>query len=396
MPGAVTRALLQLAHTSMTRSAAYWTCQTAGWSLYALANVGLSLALDRLTAPTALFGVGVATLGLAVTHVIRAVVRRRRWLDLPVRGLAVRVVAVSTVAAAFMVVVVGWATAAFGEAVGLAAPSVPFHAFVVVAFTNWSFLLGGWTAAYVGVHLVERWRTAEAGRASAEAARAQADAERWRLLAAVTEAELRALQAQVHPHFLFNSLNTVRTLVAEDPARAEQAVTDLADLLRYALAAGRHETVPLGDELDAVEAYLALETLRFERRLRTSVDADAGALGVQVPPFAVQTLVENGVKHGVALRPEGGALRVVAAAEVGSVRVTVESTGRYEPANRPEGASGGVGLSNATERLARLCPGAMLTVRQSDVATVTAEIVLPVAAPDARPTPTHEPAEVAL
>ena len=189
----------------MTRSAAYWTCQTAGWSLYALANVGVSVALDRLTAPTALFGVGVAALGVGATHGIRAVIRRRRWLDLPVWGLAVRVVVASTATAALMVVVVGWATAALGEAVGLAAPRLPFRAFVVVAFTNWSFLLGGWTAAYVGVHLVERWRSAEAARASAEAERAQAEAERWRLQSAVTEAELRALQAQVHPHFLFNA-----------------------------------------------------------------------------------------------------------------------------------------------------------------------------------------------
>ena len=372
----------------MTRSAAYWTCQTAGWSLYALANVGVSLALDRLTAPTALFGVGVAALGLAVTHGIRAVVRRRRWPDLPVWGLAVRVAGASAVTAGLMVIVVGWATAAVGEAAGLATPRVPFRAFVVVAFTNWSFLLAGWTAAYVGVHLVERWRTAEAARASAEAERAQADAARWRAQSAAAEAELRALQAQVHPHFLFNSLNTVRTLVVEAPARAEQAVTDLADLLRYALAAGRRETVPLGDELDAVEAYLALETLRFERRLRASVDADAGVLGVRVPPFVVQTLVENGVKHGVARRPEGGALRVRAVAVGDTVRVTVESSGRYEPEDRPEGTSGGVGLSNAAERLARLCPGATLTVRQSGADTVTAEVVLPVPV-SPRPAPTE-------
>ena len=379
----------------MTRNAMYWTCQATGWSLYAAANIWVSVVFDELTGPTVLFIVGVAALGLGVTHAIRGIIRWRRWLDLPIWGLVVRVAIASTATAALMVVVVAWVRAAFGEAAGLAEPGLPFRAFVVIAFTNWSPLLAGWTAAYVGVHLVERWRDAEAGRASAEAERAQADAERWRLQSAVTAAELRALQAQVHPHFLFNSLNTVRTLVTEDPARAEQAVTNLADLLRYALAAGRRSTVPLGEELDAVEAYLALEKLRFERRLQASVDADTKVLSAPVPPFVVQTLVENGIKHGVALRPEGGVLRVGAVAEKGAVRVTVESTGLFLPGDRSErmGGEGGLGLSNAAERLARLCPGATLAVRQSGADTVTAEVVLSVRLSPGR---TVELAEVAL
>ena len=388
----------------MTRRAAYWTCQTAGWSLYAAGNAGISAAFGQLTGPTALFTVGVAALGLGATHTLRAVIRRWGWLDLPVGRLVARVAVASVATAALMVAVVVAATAALGAAAELADPAVPLRAFVLLAFANWSILVTGWATLYVGVHLVERWRDAdraradaEAAQASAEAARAQADAERWRAQSAAAEAELRALQAQVHPHFLFNALNTVRTLVVEDPARAEQAVTDLADLLRYALAAGRRPTVPLRDELDAVEAYLALECLRFERRLRASVDADAGVLDVRVPPFVVQTLVENGVKHGISRHPEGGALRVRVALDAGAVRVTVESTGRYEPGDRPEEADGegGLGLANAADRLSRLCPGATLAVRQSDADMVTAEVVLPTSAPPS-PAPTRSSVEVAL
>ena len=388
----------------MTRRTAYWTCQTAGWSLYAAVNVGISAAFGQLTGPAALFPVGVSALGLGATHGLRAIIQKRRWLDLPVLGLVARVAIASVTTAALMVGVVVAATVVLGASAGLANPDVPFRAFLALAFGNWSFLLAGWSAIYVGVHLVERWRgadraraDAEAARATAEAERAQADAKRWRAQSAAAEAELRALQAQVHPHFLFNSLNTVRTLVVEDPARAEQAVTDLADLLRYALAAGRRPTVPLRDELDAVEAYLALEKLRFERRLHVMVDADAGVLDLRVPPFVVQTLVENGVKHGVSQRPEGGVLRVRAVAEAGTVRVAVESTGRYEPGDRAAGVNGegGLGLANAADRLGRLCPGATLAVRQSGADTVTAEVVFPVPALEASPTPTHYPVEVA-
>ena len=257
----------------------------------------------------------------------------------------------------------------------------------MITFGNWSFLVGGWSALYVGVHLVERWRDAERARADAEAAQMRAEADRWRLQSAVAEAELRALQAQVHPHFLFNSLNTVRALVALDPERAQQAVTDLADLLRYSLAAGRRPTASLRDELDAVEAYLAIERLRFEHRLAAFVDADPAALDVRVPPFVVQTLVENGIKHGVARRPEGGSLRVCARVAGEDVRITVENTGRLDAAGRHDGvlsegtrAGGGLGLANAAERLRRLCAEATLTVRQSDADTVTAEVVLPTTA----------------
>lgn len=387
----------RLAPDAMTRRAAYWTCQLTGWTLYGVGNLVLGAAFGGLTAAAALFTTGIAALGLSATHGLRAVIRRRGWLGLPVGRLAARVALASVATAALMVGVVTAALMLVGVVTGpdasaaafgvptpdAAAPGVPLQGLVLLAFANWSFLVVGWSALYVGVHLVERWRgaeraraDAEAARATAEAERAQAEAERWRLQSAVAEAELRALQAQVHPHFLFNSLNSVRTLVAEDPGRAEQAVTDLADLLRYALAVGRRPTVPLRDELDAVQAYLALETLRFEHRLAASVEADAQALDVRVPPFVVQTLVENGVKHGVSQRPEGGVLRVRAAAQAGAVRVTVESTGRYEPDGGPTDGAG-LGLANASDRLGRLCPGATLTVRQSGPDTVTAEVVLP-------------------
>ena len=155
-------------------------------------------------------------------------------------------------------------------------------------------------------------------------------------------------------------------------------MTDLADLLRYALAAGRHTTVPLRDELAAVEAYLALERLRFEERLAVWVDVTPETLATPVPPLMVQTLVENGIKHGIGTRPAGGALRIEARAEYGAIRITVESPGTPDPAAEPEG---GVGLANATERLRRLCGDlAALTVRQSGPETVRAEVVVPVAA----------------
>ena len=352
----------------------YWICQITGWTLYALVNYGLGLALYGPTLDGLGFSFGTSALGLAGTHGLRDLILARGWIQLPLRPLIVRMVGASVVTAFGMAAIVvatfavsGWMT---GSRLVL---------FFGTAF-NWTALILLWSAIYAGVHLVERWRQAERERAEAEA-------ERWRLEAIAREAELRALRAQVNPHFLFNSLNTVRALVGEDPDRARDAITDLADLLRYALAAGQRETVSLDEEIEAVRRTLAIEGLRFERRLDAHVEVDDRALEARLPPMVVQTLVENAVKHGIDRVPGGGAVRVEARRASDAVWVTVDSPGRLDT-TRANGAGAGLGLANATERLQRLCgDGARLTLVQASPDTVRAEIVVPVGAPAVPPSP---------
>ncbi|MEL6616356.1 MAG: histidine kinase, partial [Bacteroidota bacterium] len=363
----------------MRASRLYWTCQLLGWGLYAAANTLLGLLYRGPSAAGLALALAASAIGLGATHVLRAVIVRRGWMQLPVRPLAVRMVASSVVTAVLMAVV---ALVVFSVLLSLLPIESPEQPLLLPAFLgatfNWTALLLIWSGIYAGVHLLRRWREAERERARVEA-------ERWRLEAIAREAELRALQAQVNPHFLFNSLNTVRALVAEDPDRARGAITELSGLLRYALSAGAQETVPLGDEIETVRRYLALEGLRFEHRLQAEVRADADALGAQIPPMVVQTLVENAIKHGIGQTPEGGTVRVEARAEAGGVRVIVESPGTLDADAEPES---GVGLANATERLRRLCgERAALVVRQAGPATVRAEVLVPLAADATEPTP---------
>ncbi|MEM6327097.1 MAG: histidine kinase, partial [Bacteroidota bacterium] len=349
----------------MRASRAYWICQLSGWGLYAVINLLLGALYTGLTPEGFVFSFGASAVGLGATHALRAVVLRRDWLSLPVPGLAARMAGGSTVTAALMAAV----AVLLYVAMRSSDPDAPGLAvsYLGAAF-NWTALLFIWSGLYAGVHLVQRWRETERQRTRAEA-------ERWRLEAVAREAELRALQAQVNPHFLFNSLNTVRALIAEDPDRARGAVTELSDLLRYALSAGQRQTVPLGDELATVRRYLALEGLRYEERLQAEVRADPDALAAPVPPMVIQTLVENGIKHGISAMTEGGALRVEARTEAGGVRVIVESPGVLDADAEPES---GVGLANAAERLRRLCGDrAALVVRQSDARTVRAEVLVP-------------------
>ncbi|MEM1118145.1 MAG: histidine kinase [Bacteroidota bacterium] len=356
----------------MRASRAYWICQLSGWSVYAAVNLLLGSLSNGPSASGLGLSVGASAIGLGATHAFRAVILRLGWLERSVAALAVRMAAGSLVTAVAMAVVALAAVSAVFAAFPVEQDAPPLLLSFLGATVNWTALLLIWSGLYAGVHLVGRWR-------EAERERAQAEAERWRLEAVARGAELRALQAQVNPHFLFNSLNTVRALIAEDPDRARDAVTELSDLLRYALAAGRRETVPLGDEIATVRRYLALEGLRFEHRLGAEVRADPEALAAPVPPMVVQTLVENGIKHGIGRTPEGGALRVEARAEAGGVRIVVESPGVLDAEAEPES---GVGLANAAERLRRLCGDrAALVVRQATPNTVRAEILVPLAVP---------------
>src|SRR5262249_8293100 len=130
----------------------------------------------------------------------------------------------------------------------------------------------------------------------------QLEEERARKLAA--EAQLSSLAAQVHPHFLFNTLNSISSLIPEDPKQAEDMVGKLAALLRFSLDANRQRLVPLRQELKIVADYLKIEKARFGKRLRYSIEAPSELEALEVPPLSLQTLVENSVKFAVAPRRE--------------------------------------------------------------------------------------------
>ncbi len=147
-----------------------------------------------------------------------------------------------------------------------------------------------------------------------------------RALQAALQAELRSLQSRTNPHFLFNALNTVAGLIAENPRRAEDAIERIADIFRYSLNASRRQMVPLGEEIDAVRAYLEMEALRFEDRFAWRIDVDDDAAAMPVPPLAVQPLVENAVRHGVEGRG-GGTVRIMSHRDGDTLRISVHDDG---------------------------------------------------------------------
>jgi LytS/YehU family sensor histidine kinase len=170
---------------------------------------------------------------------------------------------------------------------------------------------------------------------------------------ALQAAELRLLKSQLNPHYLFNALNGLRSLIADEPERAREAVTRLARTLRYTLASGDEDLVTLERELEMVDDYLALESLRLAERLRVDREIDPAARTVRIPTMLLQTLVENALKHGIAALKEGGTLRITARVAGAELVLTVENPRPADVTTVGEG----LGVRNSSERL-RLLFGA--------------------------------------
>jgi LytS/YehU family sensor histidine kinase len=163
------------------------------------------------------------------------------------------------------------------------------------------------------------------------------------------EAELRALRAQVDPHFLFNCLNSIGSLAATDPAAARRMCSLLADFLRAGLKLGRRDAITLDEEIGLATAYLAVEQVRFGARLKVEEEIDEPSRRCLVPPLLLQPLVENAVTHGIAHLVEGGIVRLESRLERGDV--VIRLTNPVDP-ERPAGRGEGVGVALVRKRLA--------------------------------------------
>jgi len=182
-----------------------------------------------------------------------------------------------------------------------------------------------------------------------ESRRAETEALRFQILS--RDAELRALRAQIHPHFLFNSLNSINALIASRPEEARRMCLLLADFLRRSLALGIRERVPLAEELALAEDLLAIEKVRFGARLRFAPRVEEAALACLVPPLLLQPLVENAVTHGIAQVIEGGTVRLEARRGGERLHVTIENP---RDAGAPGGKGTGIGIENVRRRLETL------------------------------------------
>jgi len=291
-----------------------------------------------------------ASIGL--THAFRLEIRQRR-IHQPVNRMWMFLVCGVVLISSIQTSLVVWANQ-------LIPPREPMP-LIAQAAIEWGMLLatGIWTVLYIRITEKRHQEEREV-----------------KLQAALGDAELRALEMQINPHFLFNCLNSIRALVAENPARAQDMITRLANIFRHNLHRPAEHTVSLSSEIDVVRDYLELESMRFEDRLRVKYAIVPGAENASVPSMLLQTLVENALKHGIAPRPAGGDLLIRAERTREATRIEVENTGHL--ASAEASGPGGVGLNNTRERLKLLYGDrASLQLRDSADGRVIATALIP-------------------
>ena len=337
-------------------------------------------------------------LGVFISHLYRGYVKRKNWKDLSIpklwpkvllasvlQGTLLSLLTLISLIAVFMLIV-GSDPDAINKLIGIPpmegvdeeamqklrqASLENFSGGKMIVFllsfvTSFAIYFISWSALYFAYQYLQKAREMEI--------------EKWKISASVIDAELSTLKAQINPHFMFNSLNNIRSLVAEDTERARDAITHLSDLLRFSIQFDQYEKVSLDKELNIVEDYLKLEAIQLEERLRYTFDIDKSSREMLIPPMIVQTLVENAIKHSINNLPNGGEIVVKAAVNNGYLLIKITNTGQMKRIEKPISSEQrrGIGIQNAKERL-RLLYGenASLTVQNLNEKVVCATVKIP-------------------
>jgi LytS/YehU family sensor histidine kinase len=175
---------------------------------------------------------------------------------------------------------------------------------------------------------------------------------------------------------MFNALNSIRALIEVDPKNAQTAVTKLSNILRYSLKMERIETVSLSEEMQTVSDYLALESIRFEERLKYKIETDPKSVSIDIPPMMIQTLVENGIKHGISKITEGGEISVKTEIKDSLLHIIIKNSGQINNGALQKAA--GFGINNTKHRLHLLYgEKASFSIRNESKKNVLAELVIP-------------------
>jgi sensor histidine kinase YesM len=341
----------------MNKARLYWYCQLGGWTLFNIIEIISYGNIIGYNQNLFINGVINLTLGIAITHLYRSFLLKTNWLSLPLYKLIHRLIwAILVMSVVLSVINIGLdrlLIPVFRE--------MPISVELVMPyFFNFGKYILLWVLIY---HLFQYWERS-----------LKAERDFYQLEAAVKENQYNNLKTQLNPHFLFNSLNSIRTLIDLNPETAKSAINQLSGLLRSSLHKGNQKTVSLADELQTVKDYIAIETIRFDERLKFFLHTSEDALACPVPPLMLQTLVENAVKHGISIAKEGGRISLSAKRIGNHLHISIENTGHYLPKSSHQG----VGLANTIERLKILFDDkASFAIGNTDKNMVLTEIILP-------------------
>lgn len=337
------------------KNSIYWKCQIIGWSLYTTINLiffNISFTTNFKDNLTFILWL---PLGIGITHAYRHFIVKFHFLKTPLLSQSL-IILVSSI---LMAIIFFFVNMGLVKVLGIAEDSFNLLAAtskvlsLVLIFFVWSII-------YFGFHFFDNYKKTEILN--------------LRLESNSKEIELNQLKAQLNPHFMFNSMNSIRALIDENPQKAKQAITQLSTILRHTLMMHKHKFIPLEDEMNLVKDYLELEHIRFEERLKYNINIDDETNTLHIPPMMIQTLVENAIKHGISKLPKGGEITIDARKINTEHKIRIINTGQLKPESRTES---GVGIENSKERLSYLYGNkATFLLKNYDSEHVLSEIII--------------------
>lgn len=314
----------------MSRTKQYWIIQTVGWTSYGVLGLIIGNTFYEMTLTTIIWNFLTASVMFLSTHLLRYKMKLDGWLGLKIGKLILRLIPA--------LIILSILANGIGTGYGVLATDVldieKMSIAIFLLYTLQTFIYFSlWTAIYLIIFYFRNYK--------------QGEIEKWKLQAAVKDAELIALKAQINPHFLFNALNNIRALILEDHMKARDMVSHLSELLRYSIQFNDNEKVTVGEEMEIVEKYLELETIHYEDRLKFEISLSNELKKCKIPPMIIQLMAENAVKHGISQEKEGGDISILVEKNDDDLQISVSNTGKL----KDEKGESGIGLKNATERI---------------------------------------------
>lgn len=342
----------------------YWQCQLGGWGAVSIFWLYIALFRDNYEIPHALFNYLLdLSICIALTHAYRVLALHGKWNELNIKKLIWKVIPALIILSVLFMVFMNLKMSSFHYLVNgknhFLRNTLVWNPVLITGLRHMSI----WLLAYHLYHFYQR-----------EVLTAQMNAQ---LTLVAKQAQFANLSAQLNPHFLFNSLNSIKALIIENPKTARRAVDLLSDILRSSLYDKRQTTVALEDEMALVKDYLELEKLRFEERLRITIEVDQQLNNIQILPFSIQLLAENALKHGIDKQLEGGELYISATKNINKAVIVIKNPGEFRATNNK-----GLGLKNLKDRLQlKYKAEAQLKVEEIAHETVLATLTLPIITP---------------
>ncbi|MEQ8238030.1 MAG: histidine kinase [Cyclobacteriaceae bacterium] len=338
----------------MNKKKIYWLCQIFGWSFYGSLQLFL-YATAQTPDMNHIVGEFLQVLFyIGSTHLLRFILISNGWLALQWLKLIPRII--------FLVFLLSLFNYSFLLAFAAFTGELTSRDFMILPMTLNVFgpmiIYVLWSLIYLTFHYFERYNNS------------------LKYEAAAKEIELKNLRSQLNPHFIFNALNSIRALVDEDPIKSKKAITQLSNILRNSLTVDRQRMVTFSEELATVKDYLQLEGIRYEERLQTALEIDPNSDEFLIPPLMIQTLVENGIKHGISTLRGGGMISIHTKVDHNKLLISIRNGGQITENNSM--APIGYGLSNTRKRLELIFgEEASFSIANEDKKTVLTQIVLP-------------------